>query len=270
MENERFEAKKSLGQNFLTSQSALLKIVEAGDIKPSETVLEIGPGKGALTEKLLETGAKVVAVEKDDRLIPILTEKFGKNPNFSLIHGDILTLLESWGLAPETFPHNFAAQGFKIIANLPYYITGAFFEKSFSLEILPERIVVLLQKEVAERIVARDGKESILSQSIKAYGAPKHIASVPRGAFSPAPNVDSAVIQITQISKRLFLKHGVSENAYFSTLKRGFAHKRKLLSSNLDVSPEKLVSCGVAEKARAEELATEAWFCLAKNSNLGS
>lgn len=257
MENKGFFAKKSLGQNFLNNPGALTKIVEAGELKPGEIVLEIGPGKGALTEKLLETGAKVIAVEKDDRLVPFLEEKYGKNPHFKLIHGDILELSLEKILSE-------GEKSFKIIANLPYYITGAFFEKVFSADMLPERIVVLLQKEVSERIVARDGKESILSQSIKAYGTPKYITTVSRGSFSPAPNVDSAVIQITQISKQRFLELEVSENAFFTVLKRGFAHKRKLLKGNLEVSEEVLVSCAIAPSARAEELTTRQWFCIAK------
>ena len=252
---EKFETKKSLGQNFLKSERALREIIEAGDITPGDLVLEVGPGEGALTTKLLNAGALVVAVEKDDRLVPILSEKFGSNSHFTLIHGDILELSPSEGPLGDTL----ATKSYKIIANLPYYITGAFFQHIFESSHPAERMVVMLQKEVAQRIVAKDGKESILSQSIRAYGAPKYISTVPRGAFAPAPTVDSAVILVSDVSKRFFETHHISEKMFFTAVKLGFAHKRKLVKSNLGFSEQELAEAGIAPKTRAEEVTQECW-----------
>jgi len=153
-------AKKSLGQNFLKSEKALSQIVEAGEIAPGETVLEIGPGLGALTEKLLLSGARVIAVEKDDNLFTRLKGKF-KNEleegRIALIHEDIM------GFKIETL-----REKYKLIANIPYNITGAILEKFLSASHQPEKMVLVVQKEGEGRKVARDGKESIVKNSVKA------------------------------------------------------------------------------------------------------
>src|ERR1035437_46992 len=174
-------AKKSLGQNFLKSKSALTAMIKAGEISAGDTVLEIGPGKGALTEKLLETGAKVIAVEKDDRLIEVLEEKFAdqmQNGAFHLVHADILDVdLSVLGLKN----HNF-----KLIANIPYYITGLIFRKFLEGNVQPTKLVMMVQEEIADRIIARDNKESLLSLSVKAYGIAKKVMKVDQENFSPA------------------------------------------------------------------------------------
>src|SRR3989344_5080984 len=187
-ENYKHKAKKSLGQNFLKSESALRKIIEVGEMRQNDVILEIGPGKGKLTERLLENSEHVIAIEKDNELFEFLKEKFSaqiKNGSLVLIHDNILNFNASaYGLAPSAY---------KIIANIPYNITGAILKKFLTADRQPERMVLLVQKEVAERIVARDGKESILSISVKAYGEPKMVMKVPARYFSPAPKVDSAV-----------------------------------------------------------------------------
>jgi 16S rRNA A1518/A1519 N6-dimethyltransferase RsmA/KsgA/DIM1 with predicted DNA glycosylase/AP lyase activity len=184
-------AKKSLGQHFLRSMSAVRSIVEAGLVTPVDTVLEIGPGEGVLTEALLATGAHIVAVEKDRDLIPILTERFAvelENGQLTLIEADILDF--------DPLAHKLEAGKYKLVANIPYYITGAIFEKFLSEKNSPITMVVLIQKEVATRIVARDNKESILSISVKAFGTPKLTAKVPASAFrqkrSDSPFIRSA------------------------------------------------------------------------------
>lgn len=212
-------AKKSLGQNFLTSVPARIAIVEAGEVTPEDNVLEIGPGRGFLTKALLETGARVTALEKDRDLIPILSEMFKDSSNFSLVEGDALTY------EPEEAPY-------KLIANIPYYITGAILERYLSHRNQPSVMVVLVQKEVAERVCAREGKESILSLSVKAYGDPKLVYRVSKGSFNPSPTVDSAVLQIRNISRTNFTNQ-YHEQLFFKLVKAGFAHKRKLLISNL-------------------------------------
>ncbi|MDO8620310.1 MAG: 16S rRNA (adenine(1518)-N(6)/adenine(1519)-N(6))-dimethyltransferase RsmA [bacterium] len=244
--------KKSLGQHFLRDGSALRKIAEAGHLSPEDTVLEVGPGEGALTELLLARAGKVIAVEKDDRLIPILQQKFASEialGKLSLIHADILDVSPSaYGLEPRAY---------SVVANIPYYITGALIRKFLESEHQPSAMVLLVQKEVARRIVAHDSKESILSISVKAYGTPRYLDTVKAGAFSPPPKVDSAIIAIEGISKKFFEE--IDEKRFFELLKKGFAHPRKLLSSNLGVPAENLLACGIAEKARPENLSIDDW-----------
>jgi 16S rRNA (adenine1518-N6/adenine1519-N6)-dimethyltransferase len=267
------KAKKSLGQNFLKSQQALRSIIEAGDIQSNDTVLEIGPGKGVLTEKLLAKAGTVIAVEKDDSLILFLQEKFKKEieeERFVLIRGDIL----EFNL--EFLKKNTKIRGYKIIANIPYYITGSFLQKFLETDTQPSRMVLMLQKEVAKRIVTQDettgkqtGKESILSLSIKAFGTPKYIETVQAKYFSPAPSVDSAIILIKDISKNFFYDSNasqkISEEDFFKVVKAGFAHKRKVLAGNLREQykdkniPELFKSLHIPEKARAEDLSLEQW-----------
>jgi 16S rRNA (adenine1518-N6/adenine1519-N6)-dimethyltransferase len=257
-------AKKSLGQNFLKSKRALLAMIEAGEISSKDTVLEIGPGQGVLTEKLLETGAKVIAVEKDDRLIDPLNEKFSiqvENGQFNLIHGDALELDLAWvGLKTG---------GYKLIANIPYYITGLIFRKFLSGNIQPTKLVIMVQKEIADRIVARDGKESLLSLSVKAYGAVKKIMKVEKENFSPKPKVDSAILLVDNISRDFFLSaqagKEIPEEKFFEIIKTGFAHKRKMLIANLKEKygqNDLLKIFGlikISEKTRSEDLKLEDW-----------
>lgn len=252
-------AKKSLGQHFLKSEKALNSIITAGEITPGETVLEIGPGTGTLTEKLLKAGAKVVAVEKDDALYEFLKAKF-KSENLELIHDDILKFIENSKLKIENY---------KLIANIPYNITGAILKKFLSAKHQPERMVLLVQKEVAQRIVAQDEKESILSISVKAYGTPKYVETVKAGSFAPAPQVDSAIISIENTSKEFF--KNFSEQAFFALLKTGFQSKRKKLSSNLSnvVEKEKVLNVfkklELNENIRAENVSISLWKELAEH-----
>jgi 16S rRNA (adenine1518-N6/adenine1519-N6)-dimethyltransferase len=248
--------KKSLGQNFLTSIPARNAIVLGGDIKRSDVILEIGPGKGMLTEGLLATGAHVIALEKDRELIPHLMERFGKMPNFTLVEGDALTY------EPKE-------SGYKIIANIPYYITGAILSRYLTHVHQPSRMVVLVQKEVAERIVARDGKHSLLSLSVWAYGVPSNIYKVNKGSFFPIPKVDSSVLLIENISRDKFVSKA-HEELFFKVLHAGFAHKRKFLIRNLEaVTNLKMLQnlfgeCNIRENARAEDLTLATWLILSR------
>lgn len=253
------KAKKSLGQHFLTDQTALATIITVTNLKAGETALEIGPGEGFLTTALLATGARVIAVEKDDRLIILLTEKFKSEINekkLVLIHADILNL---------NFSYKLVANSYKLVANIPYYLTGQIIRHFLTTENQPATMTLMLQKEVAQRIVAKDGKESLLSISVKAYGLPHYIRTVPRGAFRPAPKVDSAIVLIDKISKNNFRE--VSEEKFFALLHLGFASKRKMLRAKLGLTIEELASCGVNPQARAENLTIDQWFCLAKITN---
>jgi len=277
---QNIPAKKSLGQNWLKSKGALLKMLEAGEVTGKDIILEVGPGKGALTEKLLEKASKVIAVEKDDRLIEFLKEKFAVEitaNKLEIIHGDIL----------DFNPANFklTAGNYKLIANIPYYITGQFLRKFLESDYQPERIVVMVQKEIAQRIIANnpekqgEKKESLLSISVKAFGTPKIVMKVGKENFSPAPKVDSAILLISNISKKLFVLDGQAENKvteekFFKILHAGFAHKRKILMGNLKEGIEVRENleeifnvCKIPLKARAEELSIEDWVRLCQKLN---
>jgi len=255
----QINAKKSLGQNFLKSKMALVKMIEAGEVNNEDIILEIGPGKGVLTEKLVPIAKKVIAVEKDDRLIKLLQEKFAeeiKNNKLELIHGDILDLDCRKG-------------EYKIIANIPYYITGQFLRKFLETENQPTKIVVMVQKEIADRIIARDSKENLLSLSVKAFSEPKKIMKVDKENFSPTPKVDSAILLINNISKKFFIENKISEKDFFELIHAGFAHKRKMLIGNLkeginfNKSLEEIFELSkISKKARAEDLALDDWLKL--------
>lgn len=246
--------KKSLGQHFLKSEKALRAIIKAGDVGTKETVLEIGPGMGALTGKLMETGAKVIAVEKDDGLYELLKQKFEKeisSGQLVLVHKDILDFATS------------NLKTYKLIANIPYNITGAILKKFLETNRQPEKMVLLVQKEVAERIIARNNKESILSISIKTYGTPRYIETVKAGSFVPAPKVDSAIIAVENISKNFF--QDFAEKEFFNVARAGFKSKRKKLSSNLSTifAKEKIRGAfqklNLDENLRAEDVGIETW-----------
>lgn len=234
--------KKSLGQHFLRSGAYLSAVAEAAHVHKGDLVLEIGPGEGTLTEVLVSRGAKVVAVEKDVRLIPILKSKF-KNQKVEVIEDDALRYAISYHLS--------SSKNYKVVGNIPYYITGALFKKFLSAKHQPSTLVFLVQKEVAERI-AREKKESILSLSVKAYGKPKYIKTVPRGAFAPAPKVDSAILLVEQISRKHFT-NAAHEEKFFELIRKAFGQKRKMLRSTLNIE----------SNARPEDMPLEFWLELA-------
>jgi len=261
------KAKKSLGQNFLKSKSALQMMCTVGEVNNKDIILEIGPGKGALTKKLLDKSKKVIAVEKDNNLFIFLQDKFKKEikeNKIELINEDILNLdLEKINLKDKNY---------KLIANIPYNITGLIFKKFLSTNIQPEKMLLLVQKEVAERIVGKN-KESILSISVKIYGKPKYIMKVSKRFFSPMPKVDSAIIAITDISKDIF-KNSKEEEQFFEIVKSGFLHKRKLLKNNLEMAgfnKEKIENLfkilKIDQKSRAEDLRKEDWVKIQSEIN---
>jgi 16S rRNA (adenine1518-N6/adenine1519-N6)-dimethyltransferase len=255
--------KKSLGQHFLHAKAVLSDIIDASDVTPDEVVVEIGPGEGALTSELLKWTEKVIAIEKDRRLIPILEEKFKKE-----IKKGKLEILEKDILEFDPQILSFYKDPYKVVANIPYYITGQILRMFLESSHQPESMTLLVQKEVADRIMTRDGKESLLSLSVKVFGEPKYVRTVGKGSFTPPPNVDSAVLVVQNISKKRL--EGVSEKVFFEVIHAGFAHKRKQLLPNLTTlyTKETLLSafstCNISPKIRAEDINLTSWIALCK------
>lgn len=252
-------AKKELGQNFLMHPQIAQRIVAAAEVSSEDTVLEIGPGTGLLTTALLACAKKVVAVEADADLIPLLEEKFAleiQEGRLELRHQDI-----------RSFDPSSLGQ-YRLVANIPYYITGEIIRQFLTSAHKPSSMTLLVQKEVAERI-ARSKKESLLSLSVKAFGDPSFAFKVPRGAFRPAPNVDSAVLTIKGIRPDAFAS-SEDEERFFEVLRAGFAHKRKLLARNLEeiAGREAILAAfareEIGEKARAEDVPLASWKKLAR------
>lgn len=266
----RIHAKKSLGQHFLRSKSAIRLIIDAANLTQSELVLEIGPGEGVLTDALLVAGARVIAVETDERCITKLEERFSNeiaSGDLRLIFGDI----RHEAIQKELFTNKFlGSSAYKLVANIPYYITGMLFRLFLEQLRKPCLIVFLVQKEVAEQIIARDHKEGILSLSVKIYGTPKYIAKVRREAFAPPPKVDSAIIAISDISRER-LKN-LSDETYFRIIKAGLGAKRKMLLGNLarglNISKDKLseifTELHIPMNTRGEDVGAYTWLLLAQ------
>ncbi len=252
-----------LGQHFLNNPVVARSLVESAGILPNDNVVEIGPGTGALTKELLKTGAHVLALEKDSELVEKLQTTFASelaSGKLELCEQDVRNFVpEEAGLK---------AGNYVLAANIPYYITGEIIRQFLETMAQPRSIALLIQKEVAERIVARDRKESILSLSVKIYGTPRIIRKVSAGNFTPPPSVDSAILAITHISKDAF--KDFDEEKFFTVVRAGFASKRKVLRSNLarmfDVQrvQSAMEQVGVASNARAEDLSVTTWQALTR------
>ncbi|OGF73411.1 ribosomal RNA small subunit methyltransferase A [Candidatus Giovannonibacteria bacterium RIFCSPHIGHO2_12_44_12] len=242
-------AKKRLGQNFLKNKRILEEIIRVGEVSKKDVILEAGPGHGELTELLARRAKKVIAVEKDRDLIPLLQEKFSKNKNVEICKGDIL----------EFNSNKLPDKNYKLIANIPYYITSRFLRLFLSqTKFRPKLAVLMVQKEVAERILVKDGKESLLSLSVKAYGKPEIIRSVNKKFFSPPPKVDSAIIKISEISDKFFRENRISEKKFFEILRKAFQQKRKMLRHSLKL-PKSDFGMSDFGMRRPEELSLEDW-----------
>jgi len=251
--------KKSLGQNFLVDSSALERIVEAADVPPDSSVLEVGPGIGNLTRYLAAAVRRVVAVELDAHLIPLLEKVLGSTPNVEIVHGDILKLDPALLMGED---------GYLVVANIPYYITSNLIRHLLESTVRPSRMVLTIQREVAERINARPGDMSLLALSVQVYGQPNVVAHIPAGSFYPAPDVDSAVVRIDLYPEPLIPLERLE--AFFRMAKAGFGQKRKTLrnalGSGLRVGGEQaaqmLRSAGIDPMRRAETLSLEEWRAL--------
>ncbi|MDO8576264.1 MAG: 16S rRNA (adenine(1518)-N(6)/adenine(1519)-N(6))-dimethyltransferase RsmA [bacterium] len=260
-----------LGQHFLTGLWAAHSLAEAVNVQPGETILEIGPGKGALTRELLATGGRVLAIEKDEMLAQGLSTTFAADIASGALQ---VVLADIRDFEPSRY--ELEAGGYVVAANIPYYITGEIIRQFLETATQPRAMALLIQKEVADRIIARDKKESILSLSVKAYGTPRIVAKVSRGNFSPPPSVDSAILLVGDISKKFFTLNNVEgfadldEKTFFKVVKVGFASKRKFLANNLGVGFGKdealraIEACGLSQKVRAEDVPLLKWRELAQ------
>jgi 16S rRNA (adenine1518-N6/adenine1519-N6)-dimethyltransferase len=249
-------ADKRLGQNFLGDPYALEKIVNAAEIRPTDTVLEIGPGLGSLTRYLAAAAQKVVAVELDEKLFPPLEAVIAPYHNIHLVHADILRI------EPKEIIEQ---QDYLVVANIPYYITSALIRHLLESSPKPRRIVLTIQKEVAERICAGPGDMSLLALSVQVYGGPRIATHIPAGAFFPAPKVDSSVLVVD-----IFPNPRIDENnldVFFQLIKAGFSQKRKKLrnsiSAGLRQSPAEaekmLLAADIDPQRRAETLSLDEW-----------
>jgi len=253
--------KKSLGQNFLHDPGALEKIVALAELGPDATVLEIGPGTGNLTRVLARAAARVIAVEVDDRLMPVLRLALAATPNVELIHGDFLALdlSEQLGTTP-----------YVIVANVPYYITSAILRHIFENLPRPRRVVLTMQREVAERLIARPGDMSLLAVSVQFYGHPQIAMRLKSGAFWPRPDVESAVVRIDVYETPPV--DVPDDSLFFRVVRAGFGQKRKQLrnslSAGLKLSKEAAASllqrAGIDPRRRAETLSLEEWAALTR------
>lgn len=261
LENEdKFFHKRSLGQNFLTSEVVPNWMCEAGEVKKGENIFEIGPGTGMLTKTLLARGANVIAVEADERAVSKLKETFPKElekGQLTIHHGD------SREITPIAL--GFKNQNFKVVANIPYYLSGFLLRTLLENSIQPQSLTFLIQKELAERI-ARDEKESLLSLSVKVFGNPVYKKTVSRGHFFPKPKVDSAILSIYNINQQNFTD--LSKELFFKIIHLGLGKKRKQLISNLskeykrETLEETFNKLDIPLKIRGEDVDLSKWLKL--------
>jgi 16S rRNA (adenine1518-N6/adenine1519-N6)-dimethyltransferase len=256
-------ADKRLGQNFLQDSHALEAIVYAAEIQPEETVLEIGPGLGSLTRYLALAARRVVAVELDGDLIPPLQAVTRSYDNIHIVHGDILKL------SPKDLIHE---PGYRVVANIPYYITSAIIRHLLENEPKPRRVVLTVQKEIAERICAGPGDMSLLALSVQVYGKPRIAGRIPANAFFPPPKVDSAVLCVDIYPSPKIQAEAL--DAFFQLIKAGFGQKRKTLRNSLSAglgisrmeAEALLANAGIDPMRRAETLSIEEWNALVREN----
>lgn len=260
---------KRLGQNFLIDPKALEKVVQAAEIESTDVVLEIGAGIGNLTASLAATACKVVAVELDGRLIPILRSVLAAYGNVNIIQGDILTLSPADLLQALPVPQ----EGYLVAANIPYYITSAVIRHLLEAQPRPKRVVLTMQSEVAERICAGIGKLSLLALGVQVYGQPSIAARIPAGAFYPPPKVDSTVVRV-DLFPQPAVPQGLIET-FFRLAKAGFGQKRKTLrnslASGLKITTAEvelmLIKTKIDPMRRAETLSVQEWTSLAEEAS---
>jgi 16S rRNA (adenine1518-N6/adenine1519-N6)-dimethyltransferase len=265
-------AKKGLGQHFLVNSGILSNIISAAELSPQDLVIEVGPGLGVLTRELLNNAGYVIAVELDSAVIKLLQSNLAGYDNFSLIHSDILKIKPGEIIEREKhkFPASVDPQRYKVVANLPYYITQPIIRHFCEAAVKPQSMVIMVQKEVAKNIIAKPGDLSILAVSVQLYGKPRIMGSVPAGNFYPPPKVDSAILRID-----LYPQPAVpvtSIDNFFRVVKAGFSSARKQivnsLAQGLEITKPEVISlldkAGILPQKRPEMLTLEEWSRLEK------
>jgi 16S rRNA (adenine1518-N6/adenine1519-N6)-dimethyltransferase len=264
LHRNKISPSRERGQNFLIDKAVLEKIIKTANLEKDQVVLEVGAGFGVLTEELAKGASKVIAVESDRGILPILRKNLEKYENVEIIENDILQIT-SYKLPVTSY-------SYKIIANLPYQITSAVLRKFLENEPRPNEMIVMVQKEVAERICAKPGEMSILSVSVQFFGHPEIIQIVPRDSFYPSPEVDSAILKVSRIRSESEANLGrINAKKFFQAVKIGFSARRKQLHNNLangfhlenDEAKNILLSLGLDIQARAQDLSVEDWIRLA-------
>ena len=260
--SEIHEAKKKYGQNFLEDSELSEKIIEISGVSKDIEVIEIGPGLGFLTEKLIEKSKYLTAFEIDDDLIPVLKKKFQGRDNFSLIHEDFMTT--DLGTFLE------GKKNIKVVANIPYYITSPIINKLIEYRKNISEIYLMVQKEVAERIASEAGSKnmSLLTHAVQFYADAEYLFTVPKEKFTPIPKVDSAFLKIKMFDDERYEKQ-ISEEEYFKYLKTAFSNKRKSIANNLsgegyskEVTGDILEKLGKTRLARTEEFSVQEFINL--------
>ena len=264
---------KAKGQNFLINQNIIKKTIEAADLKQNDYILEIGPGFGILTEELVKQSKKVLTIELDKGLVFFIKRKFKNIKNLEVLAADILKIKN------EDLVKKFeSSKVYKVVANLPYNITKPILRKFLTYKPKPKEMVVLVQKEVAQKIVAKPGEMSLLSLSVQLYGQPEIIGYVSKSNFYPQPKVDSAILKIKlwpqffapQIKKILSPKLKFEEKKFWQLLKIGYSSPRKQLQNNLaaglkldkNIVKKALKLANLNEKIRAQDLSLANWLYL--------
>ena len=258
------QPKKSLGQNFLVEPAGLMKVINAAELDGGEEVLEIGAGLGSLTYLLAQSSAHVTTVEIDRHMLEPLAEALKPFSNVQIVPGDILEL------DPSTLVNQ---ENYVVVANIPYYITSAIIRHLLEADLKPSRVILTIQKEVAQRIVARDGKMSLLSLSVFVFGEPEIAGIIPAGSFFPAPDVDSAVLRIRLHPEPLIPSNRLDQ--FFKLAHAGFGQKRKTLRNSLSAGlslptgevETRLLEADIDPTRRAETLSVAEWARLVDNFN---
>jgi 16S rRNA (adenine1518-N6/adenine1519-N6)-dimethyltransferase len=263
---------KALGQNFLTDCTILQRIANAARLTADDVVLEIGAGTGALTELLAQGAAHVVAVELDQRLLPILNDALSGFDNVTLIHGDILELNPAVLFDDAIQNLHVSAAPYKVVANLPYYITSAILRHLLEADRRPDVMVTTVQYEVAQRLVARPGDMSVLAVSVQLYGDPQILFRISPGSFYPSPDVDSAVVRVDVRATPPLPDEEIK--AFFRVVRAGFSQRRKQLHNALSAGLGQCISkheaavrleeAGIDPRRRAQALSVEEWIDLTR------
>lgn len=260
MQRHNLSPNHLLGQNFLIDKNILEKILAAGEIKNSDSILEIGPGLGFLTSALAQRAGRILAVEKDKNFVEILKKEFKDAKNVEIIQGDILQLFD------QTIKQ---LNDYKIIANIPYYLTSRLIKNLLETKNRPQKIVLTIQKEVAQRICAAPPKMSLLALSVQFYAEPKIISYVSKKSFWPPPKIDSAILKITPFKEN----RKIPAEKFFKLIHAGFSAPRKQIFGNLkkklEIPTNKILEAlkdsGIEPNQRAESLSMEDWFQLIEN-----